>query len=67
MPQSSSFSVFESFRFPMILVAIFIVFIFQFWSKKSKVDGDEEDHITAAAKKKIDEMVKEYQSHEKPE
>ncbi|CAD8080174.1 unnamed protein product [Paramecium sonneborni] len=66
MPQSSSFSLMESFRFPMILVAIFIVFIFQFWQKKKKTDH-ESDELSAETKKKIDDMVKQYKKYDKPE
>ena len=60
MQINSGFSLFESFRFPMILVALFVVFIFQFWQKKKKTDYDSNDEITSAAKKKIDQMVREY-------
>lgn len=68
MSIATSFSIFESFRFPMILVAIFIVFIFQFWQKKKKTSATgEDDEITIATRKKIDQLVSEYQKAEKPE
>ena len=47
----------------MILVAIFIVFMFQYFSRKKGDDNDvDEDRLTQLTKRKVDEMVRQYQS-----
>ncbi len=58
-----SLNFFENVRFPMILVAIFVLFLIKFWKNKKKDTDFDDDSFSQA---KIDSLIKDFSEGKDP-